>query len=92
MDIDYIFIAAILFIPALAFTLHFWQHSIRPSFIPKAEIQKLATQLIKIHGENAYDFAHMHEDTAWQNSETYEQAKWKKIGKTIRNMQPDLYA
>ncbi|MBL1420000.1 MAG: hypothetical protein COC24_005760 [Alphaproteobacteria bacterium] len=88
---DYLLIAAFLFIPALAFILHAWQYNIRPLFIPRAEIEKLATQLIEIHGDGAYDFVYMHEDRAWRYGETYERGKWKKVGKAIRNKQTHLY-
>lgn len=81
MNTNYILITAALFIPALAIILHTWQHTIRPMQIPKAETQTLAAKLIKTHGNNAYDFAHTQEDKAWRNSETYEQAKWRKVGK-----------
>lgn len=92
MNTNYILITAALFIPALAIILHTWQHTIRPMQIPKAETQTLAAKLIKTHGNNAYDFAHTQEDHAWRNSETYEQAKWRKVGKAIRKLQPHLYS
>ena len=60
-------------------------------FIPEAEIQKLATRLIEIHGDDAYDFVYRHEDRAWHYSEIYEQAKWGRVGKAIRQKQSDLY-
>ncbi|PCI83425.1 MAG: hypothetical protein COB24_15145 [Hyphomicrobiales bacterium] len=57
-------------------------------FIPDAEIQKFATQLIEIYGDDAYDFVYMHERHC---SEIYEQVKWRKVGKAIRQKQPHLY-
>ncbi|MCO5732970.1 hypothetical protein [Rhizobium sp. SSA_523] len=56
-----------------------WQRRIRPLFIPPAEIEKLADDLIERYGEQAEQFAAMEEDRAWRYAQSFEQGKWRRV-------------
>lgn len=60
-----------------------WQGCIRPMFIPRAEIEHLADELIDKHGECAEEFAAMEEDRAWRYSQNFEQGKWRRVRKEL---------
>ncbi len=60
-----------------------WQGRIRPMLIPRAEIDKLADELIDKHGERAEEFAAMEEDRAWRYSQNFEQGKWRRVRKEL---------
>lgn len=60
-----------------------WQGRIRPMLIPRAEIERLAYDLIDKHGERAEEFAAMEEDRAWRYSHNFEQGKWQRVRKVL---------
>jgi hypothetical protein len=60
-----------------------WQGRIRPLLIPRAEIEKLAHELIDKHAEHAEEFAAMEEDRAWRYSQNFEQGKWRRVRKVL---------
>ncbi len=62
---------------ALLWTI--WQGVVRPRMIPQAEIDTLARQMIAKHGRQAACAAFVHEDRAWRYSDTFEQAKWRRV-------------
>lgn len=60
-----------------------WQGRIRPMFIPRAEIEHLADELVKKHGERAEEMAFIEEDRAWRYSQNFEQGKWRWVRKEL---------
>lgn len=60
-----------------------WQGRIRPMFIPRTEIERVADELTKTHGGRAEEFAAMEEDRAWRYSQNYEQGKWRRVRKEL---------
>lgn len=61
-----------------------WQGRIRPLFIPRAEITRLADELIETHGDRAEELAAIAEDRAWRCSQTFAQAKWRRVRKELQ--------
>ncbi|ATN32983.1 hypothetical protein ACO34A_04105 [Rhizobium sp. ACO-34A] len=60
-----------------------WQGRIRPMFIPRAEIKRMADELLEKHGERAEEMAFIEEDRAWRYSQTFEQGKWRRVRKEL---------
>jgi hypothetical protein len=60
-----------------------WQGRIRPMLIPRAEIERLADELVDKYGERAEEFAAMEEDRAWRYSQNFEQGKWRRVRKVL---------
>jgi hypothetical protein len=60
-----------------------WEGSIKPRLIPKTEIVELAKTHIALYGKRAAEIAFIEEDRAWRYSETFEQAKWKRVRRYI---------
>jgi len=60
-----------------------WQGRIRPMFIPRVEIEKLADDLTEKHGARAEEFAAIEEDRAWRYSQNFEQGKWQRVRKAL---------
>lgn len=52
---------------------------IRPLLIPKAEIERLANELVRSHPADPAEAAFMEEQNAWYRSDTYEQGKWRRV-------------
>ena len=61
----------------------FWQGSIRPRLIPRAEIDALAAELLARHGPRAEEVASAEEEQAWRNSRPFEQGKWLRVRKRV---------
>lgn len=66
---------------ALAWEL--WNGKIRPSFIPKYEIESEVHTLYDRYGDEAFDRACTEEHSAWHRSETYQQGRWRRIRREI---------
>lgn len=60
-----------------------WRGYIRPMFIPRAEIERMADELVEKHGERAEEMAFIEEDRAWRYSQTFEQGKWRRVRKEL---------
>ena len=60
-----------------------WQGRIRPMLIPRAEIERLADELMEKHGERAEEMAFIEEDHAWRYSQNFEQGKWRRVRKEL---------
>lgn len=58
---------------------HTWVHSLRPLFIPKSDIDRMADVLIAEHGSRAEEMAFMEEDRAWRYSNTLKQGIWRRV-------------
>lgn len=56
-----------------------WHGRIRPMLIPRAEIKRMADELVEQHNDRAEEFAAMEEDRAWRYSKNFEQGKWKRV-------------
>jgi hypothetical protein len=66
----------------LAFGSVFINGTIRPMLIPKAEIERLAAELISRH-QYPEEAAAIEEHAAWYRSDNYGQGKWRRIRKAI---------
>jgi hypothetical protein len=62
---------------------HAWEFHLRPLAIPKAEIVATADRLIAEHGPRAEEMAYSEEDRAWQESNTYEQGRWRRVRREL---------
>lgn len=62
-----------------------WQGIVRPYLIPRGEVERLATLLVERHGERAEEVAFGEEYGAWRNSDGFEQGKWRRVRKFIKN-------
>lgn len=60
-----------------------WQGGVRPRLIPRAEIERLAAELIARHGDRAEEVAFIEEDRAWRYSDGFAQGKWRRVRKWI---------
>jgi hypothetical protein len=58
--------------------------AIRPLLIPRAEIARLADELISRHRADAEYTAFVEEQCAWHRCETYEQGGWRRVRMEIR--------
>lgn len=65
----------------------FWQGSIRPRLIPRAEIDSLAAAMIARHGRRAEEVAFLEEEQAWRSSLPFEQGKWRRVRKRIERLE-----
>jgi hypothetical protein len=65
----------------------FWQGSIRPRLIPRAEIDALAATLMARHGRNADEVAYLEEEQAWRSSRPFEQGQWRRVRKRIARLE-----
>lgn len=61
-----------------------WQGRVRPMFIPRADIERMASELIERYGDRAEETALMEEDRAWRYSHAHDQGKWRRISKELR--------
>jgi hypothetical protein len=66
---------------ALLWTL--WQGFVRPRMIPRAEVERLAAELLARYGPRAEDIAFAKEYAAWHHSDGYEQGKWRRVRSVI---------
>jgi hypothetical protein len=60
-----------------------WEGVIRPGLISKAEIDRIADDMITRYGPRAEEMAFVEEDRAWRHSETYEQGKWRRVRREL---------
>lgn len=58
--------------------------SILPRFIPRAEIDALADDLMRRWPHDPEEAAFIEEHAAWYRSEGYERGKWHRVRKEIR--------
>jgi hypothetical protein len=58
--------------------------SILPRLISRAEIEHLADDLMRRYPADPEEAAFVEEHTAWYRSESYEQGKWHRVRKLIR--------
>jgi hypothetical protein len=59
---------------------------IRPLLIPKAEIERLANELVRSHPADPAEAAFDEEQNAWYRSETFEQGKWRRVRRWIEKL------
>lgn len=59
--------------------------SILPRLIPRAEIERLADEVIAQFPDDPMQTVIDNEKTAWVKAESGEQAKWRRVGKMIQN-------
>jgi hypothetical protein len=56
---------------------------IRPLLIPKAEIERLANELLRSHPADPAEAAFDEELNAWYRSETFAQGKWRRVKRLL---------
>ena len=56
-----------------------WQGLIRPRLIPSEDIERLAGELLKRHGDRAANVAFADEFHAWRHSNGFERDKWRRV-------------
>jgi hypothetical protein len=66
---------------AILWTL--WQGAVRPRLIPRAEVERLAAELLARYGDRAEEVAFAKEYGAWRDSDVYEQGKWRRVRSII---------
>ncbi|MFB9949975.1 hypothetical protein ACFFP0_14010 [Rhizobium puerariae] len=66
----------------LAFGCVFIDGTIRPMLVPKAEIERMAADLISRHNDPE-EAAAIEEHAAWYRSNNFEQGKWRRVRKLI---------
>ena len=63
---------------------HAWDLSIRPLFVSRAEIRRMADELLARHGPRAEEIAFIEEDRAWRYADTYQQGVWRRVRNELR--------
>lgn len=84
IDLDYFPILALGFFVLTVFLWMVWQGRVRPMFIPRADIERIASELIERYGDRAEEMALMEEDRAWRYSQAHDQGKWRRVNKELR--------
>jgi hypothetical protein len=56
---------------------------IRPMLIPKLEIERLAEEIMDRNLGDPVEMAFSEEQNAWYRGETFEQGKWRRVGKFL---------
>ena len=60
-----------------------WQGVVRPRLIAAKEVERLAAELLERHADRAADAAFADECHAWRHSNSFEQAKWRRVRRQI---------
>jgi hypothetical protein len=63
---------------------HVWDLCIRPLFVSRAEIRRMADELHARRGPRAEESAFIEEDRAWRYADTYRQGVWRRVRKELR--------
>lgn len=61
-----------------------WEFTIAPMMIPRAEINRIADQIMRDHPKDPQEWAFMEEESAWFRSHTVEQGKWRRVRRELR--------
>ena len=56
-----------------------WQGVIRPRLVARAEVERLAADLVARYGDRAEHIAFAKEYAAWCHSDGLEQGKWRRV-------------
>lgn len=67
-----------------AFMWEVWSGAVRPRLISAGEINALAASLVLEHGSRAVEIASIQEDRAWRYSDSFEQGKWRRVRRHLR--------
>jgi hypothetical protein len=62
-----------------------WQGVVRPRLIPREEVEQIATMLLARYGDLAEHIAFAKEYAAWCHSDGFEQGKWRRVRRHIRD-------
>ncbi len=79
-------IAATLFPIWGALIWEIWEGIVPPRRLPQTEIDALTRQMIVKHGQQAPGAAFTREYRAWRTSDSFEQAKWRRVRLRICRM------
>ncbi|WP_237152082.1 hypothetical protein [Oryzibacter oryziterrae] len=61
-----------------------WEFNIAPMLIPRAEIARIADQVMRDHPDDPQEWAFMEEHAAWFRSHTAEQGRWRRVRCELR--------
>src|SRR5262245_27816527 len=60
-----------------------WDFRIRPMFVSKAEIDRMADALLTCHGKRAAEVALIEVDSAWRRADSYRQGVWVRVRRSF---------
>lgn len=60
-----------------------WRYRLKPLFVPKVDIDRMADALIAEHGWRAEEIAFIEEDRAWRRGETLRQGIWHRVRREL---------
>ena len=63
---------------------HAWDLSIRPLFVSRADIRRMAEALLARHGPRAEEIAFIEGDRAWRYADAYRQGVWRRVRRELR--------
>jgi hypothetical protein len=66
-----------------------YEGHIRPALISKGEINHLADEITQRHPDDPQEAAYWEEYAAWHRSESFEQGKWRRVRKLLRERHED---
>jgi hypothetical protein len=90
MELDFLFInfLAVLTLMLSMFLWETWAVYVRPLFIPRSEIEKLADKLLQQYEDEAEYIAFINEERAWRYFDYFERGKWLRVRKAISKRRP----
>ena len=74
-------IAALSLLGAVAYEV--WHGVVRPRRVPREEIERCCAELRARHGTEASDVARREAWLAWRADDTFEEARWRRIGRRL---------
>ena len=77
-------LAVLALLAASAGLWHAWDFRIRPLFVSRAEIRRMADALLVRHGPRAEEIAFIEEDRAWRYADAYRQGVWRRVRNELR--------
>lgn len=61
----------------------FWELTLRPWLIPRADIERRAEETLRRYPDNPEGAAFMEEQAAWYRSRPFDQGLWRRVRKEI---------
>lgn len=82
----YVKIIVLLAIPALIWLRDAYTVHVASKRLTKEDIDRIAAELISLHGDQAEEVALIREDRAWRDSDSVEQRKWRRVRRALVGM------
>ena len=70
-----------------ALLIEVWQGSVKPRLIPRADLDRVAGDLVAQYRDSAGEVALRNEHRAWRDCDTFEQARWRRVRRIIGRRQ-----